>query len=137
LVVAALSSWHVVAVAVLTFFLVTPSTGLSPGSRRWQGRVAGMLGNRVMTFLADVSYSVYLLHSLVIAWAGRWLLGQTWFEAMPGRTRVLVLLAAVVVITYPIAFLLHHLVERPGIEVGRRLARQCRNSHIDGSKAGA
>jgi peptidoglycan/LPS O-acetylase OafA/YrhL len=136
LVVAALSSWHVAAVAALTFFLVTPPTERTPGTRRWQARVAGWLGNRVMTFLADVSYSVYLLHSLVIAWAGGWLLGQAWFAAMPGRTRVLVLLAVVVGITYPVAFLLHHLVERPGIEVGRRLARRCRNSRIDASQAG-
>lgn len=137
LVVAAFSSWHIVAVAALTFFLVTPASDLGEGATRWQARLARGLGNRVMTFLADTSYSVYLFHSLVIPLAGGWLLRQGWFLAMPGRSRVVVLMGIVLGITYPWAFLLHHLVERPGIAWGRRLARRFDNSRMDGPKARA
>ncbi|MGE3312609.1 MAG: acyltransferase family protein [Limisphaerales bacterium] len=141
LVVASLSSWHIVVVAALTFHLVAPAVGPSAGGpssqnptgtvRRWLGQA---LGNRLMTFLADASYSVYLVHSLVIPVAGGWLLKQPWFEAMPGRSRVGVLLAVVLGVTYPVAFVLHHGVERPGIELGRRIVRRLANSRIDGPK---
>jgi len=121
---AALTSWYVVTVAALTFFLVAGGQGISTGTVRWRGRLAGLLGNRLMRALADASYSVYLFHSLVIALAGDWLLEQSWFVAMPGRSRVIVLLGVVLAITYPLAWALHFLVEKPGIEWGRRLARR-------------
>jgi len=134
LVVAAMSSWYIVAVAALAIFLVAPATGLAPGTRRWQERLSKALGNRLMRFLADASYSVYLFHSLVIPLAGGWLLRQAWFTSMPGRTRVIVLLGVVLGITYPLALVLHQVVERPGIEWGRRLALRLRNSRVDGPK---
>ncbi len=122
--VAALTSWYVVAVAALTFFLVTDSPVLTGGARQWQGRLSRVLGNRFMTVLADASYSVYLFHSLVIPLAGGWLLREAWFEALPGRSRVIVLLGIVLAATYPLAIALHYWVERPGIEWGRRAARR-------------
>lgn len=123
LAVAALASWQIAAVAALTFFLLTDRALLAEGAQRWQTRVARMLGNRVMTFLADASYSVYLFHSLVIPLIGGWLLRQPWFETLPNRSRVGVLLGLVLLITYPLAAGLHRTVEQPGIEWGRRLAR--------------
>lgn len=123
---AALTSWYVVTVAALTFFLVTGGSGISAGAAKWRGRLSVFLGNRLMTALADASYAVYLFHSLVIPLAGGWLLQQAWFAAMPGRSRVIVLLGVVLAITYPLAWALHFLVEKPGIEWGRRWAKRCR-----------
>ncbi len=134
LVVAALSSWHIVVVAALTFHLVAPEGEPARRSRAGKLWLARALGNRAMGFLADASYSVYLFHSLVIPVAGGWLLRQAWFEAMTGRTRVGVLLVIVLAVTYPLAIVLHRLVERPGIELGRRVARRWANSRIDGPK---
>jgi peptidoglycan/LPS O-acetylase OafA/YrhL len=134
---ASLSSWHVVVVAGMAFFLAAPIPDPTDGIRRWRRRLAWALGNRGMKALADASYAVYLFHSLVLPLLGGWLLQQGWFESLANRSRVLVLIFGVAGITYPMAWIVHYALERPGIAWGRRLARRWRNSCVDAPRVGA
>jgi peptidoglycan/LPS O-acetylase OafA/YrhL len=78
--------------------------------------------NGVMRFLADVSYPVYLLHGLFLAHLGGWLFVRADFLALSAPRRVLWLWLAVVIGTYLASWLVHRLVELPGIALGRRIA---------------
>jgi peptidoglycan/LPS O-acetylase OafA/YrhL len=119
----ALNAWQVAAVACLSFFLVAGRDG---GAAGVGGRAAGylerLLSNRVMAFLADTSYAVYLVHSLVICVAGGWLLNLPWVRANPAPVRVGVLFVLVAGLSYPVAWVLHHVIEKPGIGLGRKVA---------------
>jgi peptidoglycan/LPS O-acetylase OafA/YrhL len=82
-----------------------------------------LLGNRVMGFLADTSYAVYLVHGFFISLAGGWMYSHPQFMQLDPRTRVLALIAVTLAGTFPIAWLLHRFVEKPGIQLGRSITQ--------------
>ena len=81
----------------------------------------GLLSLRVARRLGDISYGIYLLQGLVLAW----LFGHSSVRAFalssPGRHWAVVLLAAVILVGLTAA--VHRWIERPGIALGRRVAR--------------
>jgi peptidoglycan/LPS O-acetylase OafA/YrhL len=83
-----------------------------------------LLGNRAMVCLADCSYAVYLLHSMAISLWGGWLWRQEWFLVWRGGVRMGVLCLLVCASVYPLAWLIHQVIEIPGIEAGRRLSKR-------------
>ena len=83
-----------------------------------------LLGNKVTRFLADTSYCVYLFHGFFISACGRFLYTNPQFLALAPPQRVLIVFLVVALGTYALAFALYHLIERPGIEFGRRLIRK-------------
>jgi len=87
--------------------------------RRAATALSNLLGNRLGVFLGDASYAVYLIHLLVMlpvaAFVHPHLADQKWLAF----TAVALLVIAIV---YPIAMLLHHAVERPGIDAGKKVA---------------
>lgn len=72
--------------------------------------------SRLVRFAADTSYGVYLVHSLVNSFLVNWLLRYH----LGRETRVVILLATCVPITYALAWLIHLYIEKPGISLGRR-----------------
>lgn len=79
-----------------------------------------MLGNRCAQFFADCSYSVYLMHGLLISFlGGGFLFVHPEFLVLSPPLRVGILMAAVCPGAYLVAWLLHHTLEKPGIELGR------------------
>lgn len=118
--VAAMQAWQVAAVAALSFLAVfgRESTDSIAG-RSWAAWINLILGNRLMTLLADCSYAVYLLHSMAICLWGGWLWKLPWFLSLKGSVRMALLTAVVMATVYPLAFATHHLVEKPGIRLGR------------------
>jgi peptidoglycan/LPS O-acetylase OafA/YrhL len=122
---AAMQSWQVAGVAAIAFYLVAGrGSAASFAGRCGADWLRFALGNRLMVFLADCSYPVYLLHSMAIPLWGRWLWRQDWVLTLRNPVRMLLLLALVTATVYPLAWLVHRWVERPGIEVGRHVGKR-------------
>ena len=98
--------------AVLGVFAVSVSLG--PGWLRYP------LANPLSRKLADISYSIYLYHVMVLHFC----LFTLGFDREGTRADFLTLLAAALAITLVIAWVSYVLVERPGRRLGRRLARR-------------
>lgn len=102
------------------FYLM--NNGTLPGSLRLDRliqRLRGILSARLSRFLGDTSYSVYLLHLLlVIPVAGLLTRHAAYLEA-PGWVRFMTCFAIVVPAVYLISWSLYRLVELPGIRIGK------------------
>lgn len=83
-----------------------------------------VLGNRLMQWGARVSYGVFLLHGFVLSLLGGWLARQPWITTLEPGTRVLVMSCLLTPIVLVAAQLLYSRVERPGIELGKRLLQR-------------
>lgn len=108
----------------LSFQLPTTTGAAVEGTQR---ALRWGLGNRVMQFLADTSYGVYLIHGLFISLVGGNLLfSNPRFRSLssPGRVGLLALTTAAG--SYLVAWALHRAVERPGIALGRVIVRSIR-----------
>jgi peptidoglycan/LPS O-acetylase OafA/YrhL len=87
--------------------------------RRAATFLSNLLGNRLSVILGDASYAVYLVHLLVMlpvaAIVHPHLQGHRWlaFAAVA---------LLVIAIVYPVALLLSRVVERPGINAGKKAA---------------
>jgi peptidoglycan/LPS O-acetylase OafA/YrhL len=127
-------SWIITAVILIMLLCSGPqdSDVLLAGVRR---AVNGLLGNRVMRFMADTSYGVYLVHGFFISMAGGWMYRQKWLLDLTPPQRVLWLTLVVFMGAYFSAWVLHYLVEKPGIALGRRLlSRSPRRSRANATR---
>lgn len=80
-----------------------------------------ILTHRISTWLGDVSYSVYLLHLLLVVPAIAILLRDYQLAAMSAPVRFALICAIVLPLTYALATVLYHFVEKPGIQLGKRV----------------
>lgn len=80
-----------------------------------------VLGSKFSTFMADVSYSVYLLHLLIMLPWGAWLIRHEFYLKAPGTKRFLMLFILTVLPTYLISWFLYRFIELPGIAYGKVL----------------
>ena len=76
--------------------------------------------------MADTSYGVYLTHVLILLPVTAWFVQHPGFVHLAPMRRYTLLLITMVAIAYPVAFLIHKLIERPGIAVGKNLIRRIR-----------
>jgi peptidoglycan/LPS O-acetylase OafA/YrhL len=83
-----------------------------------------LLANRFTRFLADTSYSVYLIHGFFISLVGGWLYSIPSFAALPGSMRVPLLTMVTVAGSYSVGWFLFHFVESPGIRLGSAIIRR-------------
>lgn len=79
-----------------------------------------LLSNRISTWLGDVSYSVYLLHLLIVIPAIAVLLRDYQLAEMAGPPRFLLVAGVSLPLVYAVATLLYRFVEKPGIQIGKR-----------------
>ena len=114
----------IVATAGLLLFLgfANPENETTPS--RLARLIAGALGSPLARFLGVTSYGVYLVHGCCIALVGYFFAHHARFINYSPRKRVAVLTVLVFASAYSIATVIHYLVERPGIEWGRRLAKK-------------
>ncbi|WP_312240031.1 acyltransferase [Pantoea sp.] len=78
-----------------------------------------LLSNRVSTWLGDVSYSVYLLHLLIVIPTVAIML-RDYQLLLAGPLRFLCVAVISLPLVYLLATLLYRLVEKPGIQLGKR-----------------
>lgn len=78
-----------------------------------------ILTNKASVYMGDVSYSVYLLHLLIVIPVVAFLLSNTQFAALPALIRFISASAIILPVTYGIATLLYKFIEKPGIKLGK------------------
>lgn len=88
-------------------------------------------------FLGDTSYSVYLLHLMLLTPIHRILKTHSFFSGLPGWERVIILFVVVALPLYTLSALLHRSVEQPGIALGRIVAKRLRKEVRVGAPVGA
>lgn len=110
---------HTVIVPALVAYLTVLGFATPVGLAR--RAASAVLGNRAMKWGAQVSYGVYLYHGFALALVGGWLVQQPTILALTPPMRVLALSVVLIPIVLVIADLLYRVVERPGIELGKRI----------------
>lgn len=80
-----------------------------------------LLTRPVSLFLGDVSYSVYLLHLMIVIPVIGLLVQTTAFSHLPSFVRFMAATCLCLPVTYLIALGLYHKVEKPGIALGKRM----------------
>ncbi|MDT0206433.1 acyltransferase family protein [Serratia marcescens] len=117
------NKYHILAQVGLILMMITMLWARSEESK-W-ARVLSLprwfLTNRFSVFLGDVSYSVYLLHLLIVLPVVAYLLSNTSFAELSSLMRFIVASGIILPITYGIATLLYHFIEKPGIKFGKML----------------
>lgn len=78
-----------------------------------------LLGGRFAAFLADCSYSVYLMHFLILTPIAAFAVQFEGFLFLSALSRMLVVMIPTALLCYGIAPFLHKYVEQPGINLGK------------------
>ena len=88
-----------------------------------RGGASRVLSHRTLLFLGDISFSVYLIHFLVIAVAARLFatIGPS-FDTLDGLVRNAMLAATTLAVSVGMAALLYRFIETPWTALGRYLA---------------
>jgi len=76
---------------------------------------------RISKFVGDSSYALYLLHLMVIYPILYFLFQQDWYGKLAIYPRLLVSLLIVSPIVYGLSYVLHRVIELPGILLGKRI----------------
>lgn len=77
--------------------------------------------SRVATFMADTSYSAYLTHMMIMLPIAGLLAKLPAYRELPGGARFLAVVIPVVLILYPMSWLLYQRVEKAGVALGKRV----------------
>jgi len=85
-----------------------------------------IISGRVARFLGDTSYSVYLLHKLIMLPGLYVLFHWQWFMARGASVRVVIAFCLLAIPIYSCAYMLFRLVELPGIQLARTILRRRR-----------
>jgi peptidoglycan/LPS O-acetylase OafA/YrhL len=126
LALAATASLPITLVAALIFILAVGNDQHARLLSMPHAALSRLLGNSLTKFMADVSYGVYLVHGFFISILGGWLYSQPFTAAWSPLHRLAWLLLGTVIGAYAVAFLLHISVERPGINLGRKILSRLR-----------
>jgi peptidoglycan/LPS O-acetylase OafA/YrhL len=86
--------------------------------------VRELLGTRPLRLLGDVSYGVYLVHSMPLYFVLHAMQQRGVFDGQDPWSRFAVAVAVLTPLVVSLAWILHRTVELPGIALGRRLARK-------------
>jgi peptidoglycan/LPS O-acetylase OafA/YrhL len=114
----------IMALTGLIFLVTSTSNDSETLVVRVRNGLTALLGNRVTRFMADVSYGVYLVHGFFVSLFGGWLFSQPAALRLPAATRVLILTTVTLIGTYLVAWIIHHLLEKPGIGLGRKIIQR-------------
>ncbi len=88
-----------------------------------------ILSSKISTFFGDVSYSVYLLHLLVITPVIALLLQKQGFHLLPGVVRYVIVVLSTVPVIYIVATFLFRYIEKPGMNAGKTIIKTFEASH--------
>jgi peptidoglycan/LPS O-acetylase OafA/YrhL len=111
-----------VVMVIAMFYLMDESASLplSPSLRRYAERLRRLLASTAGRFFGETSYAVYLLHLTVVLPIAGTLARQPWYVREPAGIRFAICALATLAIVYPVSWLLYSIVERSGIQWGKR-----------------
>lgn len=116
------SSWHLSALGYGLVLLGLLLAGEGGGARSFAGALVGLsigvLVNRVTCFLGAISYSLYLVHPLVVS--RLYGVFARLYAALPEGVAYAACLALSLALAIPAAWLTYRFVEVPGMRWGRR-----------------
>lgn len=96
-----------------------PYMGMPAVLERLAGWASSFLGRGIFPFMADVSYSVYLIHMLVMLLIHSYLVLNHADKLNSPPLMAICLFVLTLPIVYLLAWIVWHLVEKPGIAMGR------------------
>lgn len=102
------------------FVVVTLVASLTHKPNFISRMVTGFFDHKITRYFGRISYPVYLVHwpvSLVVLW-----LLVRFYPQSSWQTAYLILMLSVPAITWPVAHLAHHFLEKPMMEFGKRFA---------------
>lgn len=104
------------------------STLLMPHSEKSPLKGIVFLGRKLLSarfsqFLGDVSYSVYLLHLMIVIPLIGWLVQHQTYVQLPALIRFVIAAVIILPITYIIAINLYKYIEKRGIALGRKIIK--------------
>jgi peptidoglycan/LPS O-acetylase OafA/YrhL len=82
-----------------------------------------VITSKIAIFLGDTSYSVYLVHNLILTPVCFWLSQQQFFVHMTVLSRFALSFAIIAPAVYLISYIILITIERPCIKIGRQLSR--------------
>jgi peptidoglycan/LPS O-acetylase OafA/YrhL len=91
---------------------------------------------KLAQFMGDTSYSVYLLHLLILFPVLYVLFHYEWFNALNQYMRLVVSMLAIGIPVYSISFLLFRVIELPGITFGKKILKDLRFQKIESKVVG-
>jgi peptidoglycan/LPS O-acetylase OafA/YrhL len=104
------------------FYLM--NNGTLPGSEAVAGatvRLRQALSNRIATFMGETSYSVYLVHLLIVLPVAGLLAHHSDYTTLPAPLRFGLIALIALPVSYAIGWMLYNSVEKRGIQLGKRL----------------
>ncbi len=114
-----------VLMVALVFYLL--NDGSLPSTRPLDSitlKIREMLGGRLARFLGDTSYSVYLLHWLLLVPVAAYLTTRASYVELHGSIRCGICVLVSGPIVYAASWVLYHVIERPGIGLGRTAVKR-------------
>lgn len=111
-------------VLLVTGMFYLMNNGTLPGSDALAGATIGLrklLSNRVAMFLGETSYSVYLVHLLIVLPVAGLLAREAAYVQLPGALRFVIVIAIAMPISYVLGWLLFNSVEKRGIQMGKHV----------------
>lgn len=86
--------------------------------------VSGFFSKKIFTILSDLSYSAYLFHGFFLAIIGAFVEQKLYPLGYSANECVLIIIICVIPFTYLFAFCSYHLIEIPGIALGRLIIKK-------------
>jgi peptidoglycan/LPS O-acetylase OafA/YrhL len=90
-----------------------------------------LLNSRPCQYLGKISYSVYLLHLLLVLPISATLLRLSWVTSLSRIPRFCIVFSASALFVLPLSSLLYRYIEKPGVALGNRLLRRA-NGNVTG-----
>ncbi len=86
---------------------------------------------KISKFFGDTSYSLYLLHLLIMYPILYFLFQQDWYFGLSTYVRFFVSLVIISPIVYGLSYLLHRTIEIPGILLGKKVAQRVNSNRAE------
>jgi len=108
---------------LLCICLIFLNESQAPSPSRIKSMADRFLNSRLVHFMADTSYSVYLIHFPILLFVTSWFCAHPGYVSLSPMVRLGILWGLMVGITYPLAFISFKLIEQPGIKAGQHVVK--------------